>query len=192
MRRLVLLRHGETEGQSSIRYYGSTDVALSHEGREQMRAARRLLPDEAFDFAIASPLQRSWQATRIVWPRGRLVLIDELAEIDFGEWEGLTADEIASVNPPAYRHWQERSDDFAFPGGEHRRAFRARVAAGLRRVEASGARSVVGALHHGVIRTISEELCGTKFDGPPIALGCGVMLRRGASGAWTRLDLGGR
>ncbi|MCA9513145.1 MAG: histidine phosphatase family protein [Myxococcota bacterium] len=192
MQRLALVRHGETDGESSVRYHGSTDVALSDAGRAQMRAARRRLPDQGFDLAIASPLQRSWQATRILFPHAPIEIVEELREIDFGEWEGLTAEEIAAQDPPGFRHWQERSDDFAFPGGEHRAAFRARVSRGLARVAARGLHSVVGALHHGVIRAIAEELTGERWEGGPIALGAGVLLRRDPKGGWTCRELGAR
>ena len=66
--RLVLVRHGETVGHSSIRYYGRTDVALSDLGRRQMRAAREWLAarDGASGFApvFTSPLVRATEAAR--------------------------------------------------------------------------------------------------------------------------------
>jgi len=68
--RIVLVRHGETVGQSSIRYFGATDVALSQRGREQMREAALALPGNAFPLVVSSPLSRAWESARIVAPRG--------------------------------------------------------------------------------------------------------------------------
>ena len=112
-----------------------------------------------------------------------------LREVDFGDWEGLTAEEIEQRDPPGYRHWQERTDDFAFPGGERRAAFRGRVECALAGIEALGRGSTVGALHHGVIRVVTETLTGEPWQGGPLALAHGVLLRRMPDGRWTRRDL---
>ena len=67
--RLVLVRHGDTVADSSIRYYGATDVVLSRTGRHQAEAAARLIGDEAFDCVVASPLARAWQTATVLAPR---------------------------------------------------------------------------------------------------------------------------
>ena len=69
IRRLVLVRHGETAGQSSIRYYGATDLALSESGCRQMERVRAALAGEEFDAVYTSELQRTITAARIrrVW-----------------------------------------------------------------------------------------------------------------------------
>ena len=64
--RLVLIRHGETVGDSSVRFHGSNDVELSAEGRALMREVARGLRGEVFDLVLASPLRRSWEAASIV------------------------------------------------------------------------------------------------------------------------------
>ena len=61
LRRLVLIRHGETVGESSVRFHGSNDVELSAEGRALMREVGRGLRGEVFDLVLASPLRRSWE-----------------------------------------------------------------------------------------------------------------------------------
>jgi broad specificity phosphatase PhoE len=62
--RLVLVRHGETVGHSSIRYYGRTDVALSDLGRRQMRAAREWLAARDGASGFARYLRARWFARR--------------------------------------------------------------------------------------------------------------------------------
>ena len=68
--RLILVRHGETEGESSIRYHGITDVPLSEPGREQMRLAaraiERLRSDVDFGKVFSSPLVRASEGARII------------------------------------------------------------------------------------------------------------------------------
>ena len=65
VRRLVLVRHGETEGESSVRFHGSGDVALSNLGRRQMQGVARVLRDEPVDHWVASSLRRSWEGAAI-------------------------------------------------------------------------------------------------------------------------------
>ena len=59
LERLILVRHGETEGQSSIRYYGATDIPLSELGREQVRRARELVAVQGFEVVWASSLSHT-------------------------------------------------------------------------------------------------------------------------------------
>ena len=127
MSRILLIRHGETEGESSVRFHGRTDVPLSDSGRKQMRAAAARLPDEGFDLVVASPLSRAWEAARIVAPHRPISLEADFREIDFGRWEGLTAEEIEARDPALYRVWRARDENFEFPGGERRGDFRGRV-----------------------------------------------------------------
>ncbi|MCK5943216.1 MAG: histidine phosphatase family protein, partial [Planctomycetes bacterium] len=65
-RRLWLVRHGETEGQSSIRYHGSNDVPLSDAGREQIRALLPLLEGVAFERVVHSPLSRAAESAALL------------------------------------------------------------------------------------------------------------------------------
>ena len=182
--RLVMVRHGETVGQSSVRYHGATNVALSDQGRAQVRAATRHLPRAAIDEWVSSPLDRAWESARIL-ARGRPIrLDDDFREGSFGEWEGMTAEEIEASNPVLYRDWRERRPGFEYPGGEKRADREVRIGQGLARLLASGARLVVLVAHKGVIREISDRLAGDRLrdDQPP--LGGVVQLTRRADGKW--------
>ena len=185
LRRIVLLRHGDTVGDSQNRYHGSGDLALSDEGRAQMRETSRTLSGEVFELVVASPLRRSWESAWIVAGGAPVRLEDGFREIHFGRWEGLTAQEIEATDPVAYKDWQARTPGFEFPSGERRDDFRARVAQGLERLVASGAANVLVVAHKGVVRTIAEQLLGEPLaEGEP-ALGGGISLtRRGES--WQR------
>jgi broad specificity phosphatase PhoE len=66
VRRLTMVRHGETTGQSSVRYYGATDVPLSALGEAQMRDAGAALAGEVFDAVYSSRLQRSQRGAMLV------------------------------------------------------------------------------------------------------------------------------
>ena len=184
LRRLVLIRHGETDGQSSVRLYGATDVDLSPEGREQMRRASRALGPEGVDLVVASPLKRSWRSAWIVG-RGTPVRIEnDFREIHFGRWEGLSAEEIRASDPILYEDWQAGKPGFEYPGGEPRAEFRARVGRGLERLLASPARGALVVAHKDVIRTIVEELTGAPLDRERPALAEIVGVSRQPDGSW--------
>jgi broad specificity phosphatase PhoE len=184
LHRLVLVRHGETTGNSSVRFYGRTDVPLSEEGRRHMRQAAYALRTEFFDAALASPLQRSFEAAWIVSGGGPVQLVDAFREVDFGRWEGLTAEEIQARDPELYARWQSGPDDFQYPEGEKRSEFRARVEAGLDAVVASGVASALAVVHKGVIRVIFEKLTGGALPADEPSVGGHVGLSRRSDGSW--------
>ena len=184
LRRIVLIRHGETVGNSAERLHGSADLALSPEGIEQMRRAAMLLRTEVFDLVVASTLRRSWEAAQLVAGGAPIRLENDFREIHFGRWEGLTKSEIEASDPVAYRNWQARTPGFEYPGGEVRAQFRARVAQGLKRLEESGADAVLGVLHRGVIRTIGEQLLGSPLEDVTPSLGEVVSFSRNPGGGW--------
>ncbi|HEX9813814.1 MAG TPA: histidine phosphatase family protein [Myxococcota bacterium] len=183
LRRIVMVRHGETERQSSVRFHGSADVRLNDEGRAQLREAARQMKTEFFDLVAASPLRRSWEGARIVSGGAPIRLYPEFREVHFGHWEGLTAEEIEQSNPALYRDWQAGAANFEYPGGELREAFRSRVARGLEALLASGATSALVVSHKGVIRTIGERLLDAPLSEGP-ELGGVVSVSRGTNGRW--------
>jgi broad specificity phosphatase PhoE len=178
---LILVRHGETEGESSIRYHGRTDVALSDLGRRQMRSVRDALESmfaqSGYAQVFTTPLRRAHESAQIVAGHERVVAIEEFREVDFGIFEGLTADEIRERHPANFERWmrERTSPDYAYPGGESRAAFSERVARGVERMlqlwvpgrSASPQPSLLVA-HRGVIRSVVRLLAEAE---PTVELG---------------------
>lgn len=159
MTRLTLVRHGETEGQSSIRYHGRTDVPLNAHGRAQMAAVREALGGEPFAGVYASTLSRSVEAAAIVGRTNNVVRIAGFDEIHFGDWEGLTLDEIRARDPQRYAQWMQSRGDFHYPGGESTSGFRQRVGHALHDLLADApAGHLLLVVHKGIIRSILAEL----------------------------------
>ncbi len=187
--RLILVRHGETEGESSIRYHGRTDVALSELGRAQMRLAGRAIATRhgANNLArvFSSPLVRASEGARIVaGDLAPLVTIDEFAEVHFGLFEGLTADEIRESYPDEFARWNadRLAPSYAYPAGESRAAFADRVERGLERMLTlwrPRANDALLVAHRGVIRAIVRKLTGRE---PVVELGSIHILR--FDGGW--------
>ncbi len=182
LRRLILVRHGETVDGSAERMIGAGDPALSEEGRAQIRASARSLSGQVVERVVSSTLRRAWQAARVMAPGQKIVLERDLREIDFGRWEGKTLPEIEAADPALYKTWQEGAEGFEYPGGELRAEFRGRVERALERLQAAPISSALLVTHKGVIRTVAEHLTGSPFDRSEPPLGGVVLLTRGATG----------
>ena len=184
--RLVLVRHGDTVGESRIRFHGSNDVVLSEIGRAEARRARAHVPLAGIDRIISSTQSRAWQTAFII-ARGRPVLLEsDFREIDFGRWEGLTREEIAAQDPALHAQWEQQGAAFDFPGGEPRAEFRARVDRGLMRLMGRPTdESVVVVAHKGVVRRLAETVSGQKLDDAQPILGGVLQLTRRPDQTWS-------
>jgi probable phosphoglycerate mutase len=158
------VRHGETEGQSSIRFHGHNDVPLSAAGRAQIRALAPLLQGLQPAAVVHSPLSRAAESAALLceacgFPAQRLCADLRLREISFGHCEGMTADEIAAAHP---EFWQlhQRGEADAFPGGESRAAFALRVAAAVAQHAAGGDEDLLVVAHRGTVRHALATLLG--------------------------------
>ena len=185
LRRLVLIRHGETDGESSVRFHGSSDVDLSAAGRAAMQRVGAQL-ERVPDLVIASPLKRSWRAAAIVGGGAPVRLEPDFREIHFGRWEGLTRDEIRARDPVLFEDWEKLSPGFEYPGGEPRSEFRERVQRGLGRVLSANARDALLTLHKGVIRVIVETLTRETLPREAPAIGELLVVTRNPDGSWYR------
>jgi probable phosphoglycerate mutase len=124
-----LLRHGRTEHTPERRYSGRNELPLSRTGRAEAEAAAVRAKELGIEVVVASPLRRAREtAETVAAALGLPVEVDEdLAELDFGDLEGLTLDEALAEHPLATRRFM--SDvAVAAPGGESVAQVSARVA----------------------------------------------------------------
>jgi broad specificity phosphatase PhoE len=105
-----LARHGETEWSKSAKHTGRTDLALTPAGEEEALALRDLLRGKRFELVEASPRLRALRTAELAGFKPEVD--DDLVEWDYGDFEGLTTDEIR-VTYPGWTIW-----DGPWPGGE--------------------------------------------------------------------------
>ena len=98
---LICVRHGRTAWNADRRFQGHTDIPLDDEGRAQATALASLLRDDRIDAAVASDLSRAAETARVVLgPRDVALRLDpDWREMQFGDWEGLTWEQILAANP---------------------------------------------------------------------------------------------
>ena len=151
MSRLILVRHCEPEEDSRGLCYGRLDIGLSDAGREHAKRLAAGLARLEWDAVYASPRVRARETAHAV-AAARDVLVDEgLRELDFGELEGRSYDEIAASDPELYRAWMERPTTVRFPGGESFAELKIRALEALDRIRAAHESAVV-VTHGGVLR----------------------------------------
>ena len=94
---VVLVRHGETEWSAALRHTGRTDLPLTSAGEEEARAVGEALRGREFALVLSSPLRRALDTATLAGfaPQVR----SELAEWDYGEYEGLTTGQIRETVP---------------------------------------------------------------------------------------------
>ncbi len=109
---IVLVRHGETEWSRTGRHTGRTDVPLSARGRRQAEAIGSALRGRRFSRVLTSPLTRAADTCRLAGLGEAAERRPELAEWDYGDYEGLTTPEIRTTRP-GWTIWND-----VVPGGE--------------------------------------------------------------------------
>ena len=127
---VVLLRHGETEWSASGRHTGRTDVPLTERGRQQARALGTAVAGRRFAEVLTSPLQRASETCRLAGLDG--VVVDDVREWDYGDYEGRTTPEIREEEP-RWTVWRG-----PIPGGERLEAVAARADRVVARLVAAG------------------------------------------------------
>ena len=119
--RLILVRHGETRWNLEGRYQGRADIDIAPQGLVTARRVGQNLQGAEVTSVLTSPLRRATQTALLIGAAlgGIAPVADSrLTEIDFGEWQGLTQQEIKQRWPEALRSWKGAPEAFRFPGGE--------------------------------------------------------------------------
>lgn len=168
---VVLLRHGVTEHTAAKRFsggLGGDNPPLSEEGLDQARAAADWLSGlgDRVDAVVASPVRRTRETAAVVAERLGLPVGEEpgFAEMEFGDWDGLTFSEVAERDRAGLDAWLG-SLDVPPPGGESFRTVEERVLAGLDRVlEAHRGRTVVVVSHVTPIKTLVAHAMRAPLD----------------------------
>ena len=156
-----LLRHGRTAYNDQRRYQGQLDVPLSPAGAAELTEAA-FAPEVVY----VSPLCRSRQTARLIFPRAKQVVIDDFAEMDFGDFDGRTADEME--HDAAYRAWVAGDCTAQCPNGESRALFCERsckaFAALLEEHLSCQAEMLVIVAHGGTLRAVMERYALPERD----------------------------
>jgi len=167
---VVIIRHGQSQGNAEGRFGGHTDTPLSPRGRRQAEATARALASEKFDAIYSSDLPRAIEtATPLARLTGApLETTEALRERSVGVMEGLTFEEAAERYPEQYQALLHRDFEHVLEGGESYRQTLDRAAGKLDEVieKHRGGRIVVFT-HTGAICILILHLMGA-LDAPDL------------------------
>ena len=156
-KRLILIRHMDKHEPIEGALYGQVDLPLREGVYEKFKPVKVGLEELQVDALICSPLQRCRKTCEYYFPNLEPVIRDEAMEVDFGDWEGLTFDQIKGRYPEEVNHWAA-DESFSFPKGESLKAFNKRIKVLLTDICSLDKKNVVLVTHGGVIRIILCQL----------------------------------
>jgi broad specificity phosphatase PhoE len=155
MTTLLLARHGETDWNRELRIQGSSDIELNELGRRQAQSLAQELTDVDLDAIYASDLSRARAtAAAVAATHGLEVKLDpRLRERSFGNWEGLTREEVHAM-PPGSRH-----------DGETDEEVRERMLAAVQEIAAAHpGEEVLIVSHGGALNTLWHHALGVRVE----------------------------
>ena len=164
MTKFIIVRHGQSVAQAGGFLAGVTDVPLSSLGEKQANAVSEyILKTYKVDVIYSSPLERACNTVKGVADELGLPIIKEtdLREFDFGEWEGLTHEEIKNNFDDGYSKWASDPGVYTPHGGEAMAHMQTRVVEKLKEIgkREDGKTVLIGA-HSSVIRTLQCYIQG--------------------------------
>lgn len=178
--KIYLIRHGEVEDSNPRRYNGHRDVPLSANGVAQLKRLAAFLSSEELKAGRAegekhselqavycSGLSRAGRSAEIIAEPFGLepIVVDGLKERSFGEWEGMTFDEIAEKWPDAFNAWAADPLRFSPIGGESTLETRDRVMPAFNKLVNDHKGDEIAVVSHGgVTRVILCELLGIPLE----------------------------
>ncbi len=121
-KRIILVRHGETDWNKQGRFQGQIDIPLNQNGKAQAQAASGFLKNISIQKAFSSSLSRPRETAQIILkehPQIEIFLKDNLKEIGHGKWEGKLESEIESDWPDLLKTWKIFPDKVQMPDGEN-------------------------------------------------------------------------
>ncbi len=191
MRRLVMLRHGQTDFNLGSRMQGQLDTELTELGRAQAVAAAEALAKHQPLLIVSSDLRRAYDTAVALGERtGLPVQVDDrLRETHLGDWQGMTHAQIDAVAPGARLAWREDAT-WAPHGGESRLDVAARSLPRIAELVTGEpewgavdepARPVVLVAHGGLIAALTAALLGLPVANWPVLGGMG-------NASWTQLS----
>jgi broad specificity phosphatase PhoE len=163
---LMLVRHAEVEERYQSVFGGRIDMELSSRGHEQARALARYFQDRPIDFLYASPMKRVQQtlAPMLLDGAPKPVFLQDLREVDFGDWTGLRWTEVQAKYGISALSWLDQLECEGIPNAESARTLRSRIEPCIRHLLGQHLGQHVAIFcHGGVIRMVLAILLDWPF-----------------------------
>jgi phosphoserine phosphatase len=136
MTQIILVSNGNTPWDKDKIFQGSKDISLDDLGREEAWAVGKWLKDETIHATYTSPLSRARDTAIVIARHHDLAVLDlpGLADLSYGDWEGVPLQEVRVKNADLYRQWEMAPHTVCFPNGEPLAVLRTRALAAVEEV----------------------------------------------------------
>lgn len=160
--KLTLIRHAALQISLDGCYVGRLDVPLSESGKQDAEYLAARLRLAEIDALWCSPARRARETAKPLETAVKLesLVVDDLNEVNFGRWEGLTFEQIRSVDPELVNDWAELKEGFCFPEGESHSDFQGRIDTIAQGIANCHHNHLALVTHGGVIRRLLCKLIG--------------------------------
>jgi len=157
---MFLVRHAESTWNRMKKIQGQRDPQLSPYGEKEAKLLAKRFKGLEFEAVYSSPLKRAQGTARtIVGKRAEVQCVEELTEINLGEWEGRTLNQIRRKFGESFDSWAVSPSKIQVPGGEDFKEFKKRVTKAMRGIERKHKEgNVLVVCHGGVISTYATTL----------------------------------
>jgi broad specificity phosphatase PhoE len=177
--RLYLVRHGTTTMNVENRYRGRRDIPLDAQGYQDAVDAARRLSRVGLAAVYTGPLRRTIATAQIIADEARVPdirILHGLNNVDYGAWEGMTADEAAMFDPEAFELYRASPSRAVCPIGERLSDAQQRMVAALALIGSRHAGEAVAAVTHAVmIRLAVAKLMGIDDESWRLPVGRGSL-----------------
>ena len=166
MGKLILIRHGQTDMNKDQLYYGRLDVPINETGKEQAENTRKNLIELEIDYdkIYSSPMKRAYETAEIVnYKNLEIEKDDELREMDFGIFEGLSYKEIIKKYPEEMEKLKKDWKTYSYVTGENPFMLQKRALKFLEKIDKNKNNMVV--THWGIICTLLSFLFSSELEG---------------------------
>ena len=154
-KKILLLRHGETDWNIQLRFQGSKDIPLNKNGEERASCVAARVFGWQPEVVYSSPLQRALRTAQLTVDRlgVNICIVPELCEINFGIWEGMTTLELKQQGE-LFNKWAEKPFSQAIPQAETEERILERSKRVLDIIKTSSKERILIVSHGGTIRAL--------------------------------------
>lgn len=166
--KLHLVRHGETQWNKLGRFQGQKDIPLNSRGLAQAKETARAIAGDGEIALYSSPLQRTMQVADEISSLANVpvVPVPGVKELNLGELEGVTGEEMRNLWPDVYSAWNQDPGTLAMPKGESLSQLQNRAWQALLALEKDHSEDdvIVVVSHNFAIRTIIHKVLGLPLS----------------------------
>jgi alpha-ribazole phosphatase len=159
---IILVRHGQTAWNASEVFRGRIDIELDETGLKQAELLGEYLSQRKLEAIYSSPLKRAVQTAEAITRHHRLAveIAPDLNDMDFGEWQGLSLQDVRSRFSESFEMWTSEPHRVRIPSGESLDDVRQRALTLVNQIADKHEGTVVLVSHRVVNKVLISALLG--------------------------------